>query len=144
MINLANAFRAGETMDPDVADVLETAALLDTTEIEVFRKAYASWHGRSGAEREVEEAFVAYMFAEQVPLWVRHFTRPVVAIGRKRADSALARHRRLRPPTSLHTKLVGGLSMGAIIAVLIVLMLLSVQAVATLQSLKDCHLPPCY
>ena len=44
-----------------------------------FRLAYWRWSGREAEEKKLERAFVAYMFQQTVPAWVRHFGRDVLA-----------------------------------------------------------------
>lgn len=62
----------------DVRNVLDTAALLQVTEFNLFRMAYRHWHGRDASERSIEQFFVPYMFRSIVPCWVRQLCRHVL------------------------------------------------------------------
>ena len=66
-----------EDLRPDIHSVLDAAAILDITEYELFRIAYERWHGDEVDENSLEPFFVAYMFSDVVPLWVRDFARLV-------------------------------------------------------------------
>ncbi len=62
----------------DVRNVLDTAALLQVTEFNLFRIAYRHWHGCDASERSIEQFFVPYMFRSIVPYWVRQLCRHVL------------------------------------------------------------------
>ncbi len=61
----------------DVRDVVNTSVLLEVSEFDVFRIAYARWYGQSAHDKLIERHFVHYMFGKPAPFWVRHFTRQV-------------------------------------------------------------------
>ena len=68
----------------DVADVLETASLLDVSEYRVFELAHRAWFGAAAGDRAgLDRRFFAYLYRDEVPPWVRRFARAVVASGRK-------------------------------------------------------------
>ena len=62
----------------DVRNVLDTAAVLQVTEFNLFRIAYRHWHGCDASERSIEQFFVPYMFRSIVPYWVRQLCRHVL------------------------------------------------------------------
>ena len=62
----------------DVRNVLDTAAVLQVTEFNLFRIAYRHWHGCDASERSIEQFFVPYMFRSIVPYWVRQLCRRVL------------------------------------------------------------------
>jgi hypothetical protein len=62
----------------DVRNVLDTAAMLQVTEFNLFRIAYRHWHGCDASERSIEQFFVPYMFRSIVPYWVRQLCRHVL------------------------------------------------------------------
>ncbi len=62
----------------DVRNVLDTAAMLQVTEFNLFRIAYRHWHGCDAPERSIEKFFVPYMFRSIVPYWVRQLCRHVL------------------------------------------------------------------
>ena len=60
--------------------VAEAAGRLDVGEAEIFRLAHCRWFGREPAARPLDRLFAAYMFHDEVPAWVRHYAREVVAL----------------------------------------------------------------
>lgn len=64
--------------DPDLVDVLEAAGILQVSEFELFHTAYRWWFGEDTGEKEIEAFYLPYMFHDQVPLWVRQFSRTVL------------------------------------------------------------------
>ncbi len=130
-------------IDPEIANVLETAALLDTTEFNVFRLAYVQWFGRSATTQLIEPYFNAYMFHEIVPFWVHHFTRQVI----QRYDQG-----RLDPedygltPTPISAKmiLIGRAYTIVLIVVLVALFMLTVGSEHLRVIAENCYFPPCY
>ncbi|MEJ2528686.1 MAG: hypothetical protein P8Z39_01050 [Gammaproteobacteria bacterium] len=69
-----------EHMEPEIQRVLDTAAILEITEFEVFRLSYDRWFGRPANDVLIERFFCNYMFEMIVPSWVNHFTRRVMAL----------------------------------------------------------------
>lgn len=67
----------------DVRQVLDVAALLHLREYDLFRLAWRRWFGRDADDKTLEPRFVAYMFHQIVPLWVRQFCRDVLAQERE-------------------------------------------------------------
>ncbi len=63
---------------PDIRLVREAAATLRLREFDLFRAAWQSWFGRAPDDKAVERVFVAYLFHQRVPHWLRHFARRVV------------------------------------------------------------------
>jgi hypothetical protein len=70
-------------LSEDARQVLDAAALLHLREYDVFRLAWWRWFGRDGDEKTLERRFVAYMFHQVVPLWVRQFCRDVLTQARE-------------------------------------------------------------
>jgi hypothetical protein len=69
-----------EHMEPEIQRVLDTAAILEITEFEVFRLSYDRWFGTPANDAIIEPFFCDYMFGMVVPSWVNHFTRKVVKL----------------------------------------------------------------
>jgi len=67
-----------EPVSRDVRDVTAAAGILRAPEFEIFHLAFARWHGRKASDAQLEPLFVNYLFREQAPPWVRHFTRAVI------------------------------------------------------------------
>ena len=69
-----------EHMEPEIQRVLDTSAILEITEFEVFRLSYDRWFGTSANDDLIEPFFSDYMFKMVVPSWVNHFTRKVMQL----------------------------------------------------------------
>lgn len=99
----------------DFSAVMKAAEALGISEYDFFRLAFRRWWGKEADEKKLERIYVAYMFQQTVPTWVRHLTRDVTA---QTADGkldaakfgALKYKRRLPPPRH------GGLYMGLVAA----------------------------
>lgn len=69
-----------ENMEPEIQRVLDTSAILEITEFEVFRLSYDRWFGIPANDALIEPFFCDYMFGMVVPSWVNHFTRKVMEL----------------------------------------------------------------
>lgn len=132
-----------EKLDPDVRAVLDAAALLDITEYELFHLAYLRWHGERAGQQTLEPFFVAYMFDDVVPPWVRHFSRLVGRLYRAgrldRAALGVARLPRTRQMANRGMRY--GVTIGLVLAALVVF----AEVAAKLLELGErCMFPPCY
>ena len=95
----------------DPGDIIKAAEALRISEYDFFRLSFRRWSGREPDEKVLEQAFVAYMFHQTVPPWVRHLAREVLALeakGRMNIRAFGAQKYRRLPPPSRH----GGLYMG--------------------------------
>ena len=66
---------------PEIADAdLVHAArdLLGLLEFEFFRLAWTVWHGSEANDRDLERGFMAFLFRQEAPGYVRHFARRVL------------------------------------------------------------------
>ena len=131
-----------EDIGPDVQAVLNTSALLEITEFEVFRIAYRDWFGRRAADNIIEPFYTDYMFNEVVPAWVRHFTRLVLQ---------LAREGRLEPqrfgimPKPFSARMAArGVRYLVIAVIWITMLLLLAHFAARYWPVAQCYFPPCY
>ena len=132
-----------EQLDPDIQCVLDAAAMLDITEYELFRLAYRRWYGRVPDDDKVESHFVAYMFRNVVPLWVRHFARKVEGLFlRGELDRhALGVDRLAATPEMVSLGIRYTVAIGTVLVVLTVL----AEFVATVLDFGErCLFPPCY
>ncbi len=59
----------------DIARIHHVTSRLRITEFELFQRAYHDWFGHAAEVRSLERLYVAYMFNQAVPHWVRHFCR---------------------------------------------------------------------
>lgn len=71
-----------ETTPPDVQAVVEASNLLAVSEFRIFEIAYSQWYGVDCDPDAIEHHFLPYMFHEQVPHYVRAFTRKVRGLER--------------------------------------------------------------
>jgi len=132
-----------EHLQPDVEAVLDAAAILDITEYDLFDLAYDRWHGERAEEAVLERFFVAYMFNDVVPIWVRHFARLVQRLNsRGELDRrALGVRHNASTPEGVNRGLRFGVALVLIMGTLFVL----AQTAAELMNLASrCSFPPCY
>jgi hypothetical protein len=129
-----------EDIPADIEEVLDVAAELDIHEFDVFRLAYAWWHGKRGTDAKIEPFFVKYMFHDVVPHWVRQFTRMALQ---------LKHEGRLQPETfGIHTlpadttSIVKGIRFGIILVAILTTLIIAAQL--TQNALGHCMFPPCY
>ena len=128
---------------PDVRSVMNAAALLDITEYDLFRLAYARWHGERAEDRVMEPFFVAYMFNEVVPLWVRHFARLVERLNRLGRLDPAALGVELLPATRQMVR--RGVRFGVVVVTVVTtLFILAKFAAEFLRIGERCFFPPCY
>ena len=129
-------------ISPDVARVLNVAALLDTTEFKVFSMSYRHWFGRSASEADIERFFTDYMFKEIVPLWVRQFTRQVEDKARRgRVDAS--DYGLTHPPATPRMIFLGKLYTAGLVLVFLVLLAFAWNDDLLLIA-RNCYFPPCY
>ena len=132
-----------ENLRPDIRSVLQAAALLDVTEHELFRLAHVRWHGVEIDEPTLEKHFVAYMFGDVVPPWVRHFARTVEQLHQA---GRLDRHALgIAWVPSSRDMVSKGMRYGVLAGVIVVALVVLAEFVAQFMSLGDrCLFPPCY
>ena len=89
----------------DCQFVIQAAGALRLKEFDFFRLAYRRWWGREAQEKALERTFVAYMFHEVVPPWVRHLTREVLRCTKSGTlnpeQLGANRYQRFEPPPPL-------------------------------------------
>ena len=65
--------------DTGLDDVIKSAEALGISEYDFFDLSYRRWFCQEPNDKALEQAFVDYMFHQNVPPWVRHLTRQVLA-----------------------------------------------------------------
>jgi hypothetical protein len=135
-------FFAHDVLPPDVQAVLDTAAMLDISEFEVFQMSFSDWHGHRAQPDSLESYFVAYMFQGTVPYWVRQFTRKVHKLAEqgRLASSGLAPRDDESPPYSPDKSNRWYLLL--LIPLVVILLLLSLPLGHLLPSPSECYFPP--
>lgn len=102
----------------DFKAVMDASSALDVREIDFFRLSYRQWFGRDAGKANLERAFSDYMFRQDVPPWVRHFSRKVLRLaGRGRLDPATlgALQFKMQPPPHPHGRLYVGLTLAVMV-----------------------------
>jgi hypothetical protein len=128
---------------PDIRAVLETAALLDTTEFDLFGLAYRDWYAQSASSTEIESFFVSYMFAEKVPMWVRQYTRKILRLAKDGPIDRIALGIKLQPANPAMVR-KGQRYLMAVFVAMVGLVMLAATADELSPALAGCYFPPCY
>ncbi len=131
-----------ENIRPDVQAVLNTSALLEITEFEVFSIAYRDWFGRRPADEVIEPFYTDYMFNEVVPTWVRHFTRLVLRLAQE--GHLDPRQFGIEPKPFSTSMAARGLRYLLASIVWLTTLVLLARFVAGYWPVADCYFPPCY
>jgi len=127
----------------DVRAVLETAALLDTTEFNLFGLAYREWYAQPASPKEIESFFVSYMFAEKVPMWVRNYTRKILRLAKDGPIDRIALG--IKPqPTSPAMVQKGQRYLMVVLMIVVGLVMLAASSDDLSPALAGCYFPPCY
>ena len=130
-------------IDPLVREVLEAAALLDTTEFNIFCLAYVRWFGRDAPTHIIEPHFNDYMFKDIVPHWVHHFTRQIIHLYYK-GQLNLADYGLTKPPVSRRMACFGRIYSFVLLLILVILFLLAIDSEHLTLIAQNCYFPPCY
>ena len=132
-----------KNMATDVADVLEATSLLEITEFEFFKLAYRRWYGVAIDDRDIEPVYLAYMFKEKVPAFVRRLAREVI----ERADQGDIDPKEFGIMPRPLTMDMYNRGLRAILWVTVIMGTL-ITGAATVAELmpwyQSCYLPPCY
>lgn len=131
-----------ENMAPDVQGVLDTSAVLEITEFEVFRIAHREWFGQEVGDADIEPYFTRYMFQEQVPFWVRHFTHHVTELEKRGVLDP--RQFGIQPRRYSASMAARGMRYLIIIVMVVATLVIVAQVTARLWRGGSCFLPPCY
>lgn len=108
----------GPRAPDDHGAVMDAASALDVREVDFFRLSYRHWFGRDARERDLERVFAAYMFRQDVPPWVRHFSRKVLMLaerGRLDAASLGALQFKRQPPPHPNGRIYVGATLAVIV-----------------------------
>jgi hypothetical protein len=131
-----------DALPTDVLAVIKSSALLGISEFRLFQLAYRSWHGTDVSDETIEAYFIPYMFREEVPHWVRHFTRTV--LDREQAGCLDPSQFGVAGKTPTPWDVVRGhlyvLGLMAILAGLLMFAAVSAEWI----DLPHCYFPPCY
>lgn len=123
-----------EDLEPELWDLLQTSSLLEIKEFDVFTLAYKEWFGHVPQPHVSEAHFANYMFNQQIPVWVRRYTRKVIELHERGALNP----RELgvyRPLPSKKLKRIGKIYTVVLLAVLLYLTFLAYRDTPFFQSL---------
>ena len=136
-------FALDPELPQDVADVLDSASLLEVSEYHVFEMAHAAWFGASATDsdyvRMMERHFFAYLYRDLVPPWVRAFTREVVRSGQGEGFDPARFGITHAPPTPTMIYLGIRYALWTLLAVAIIFTLAYLTPAP-----PGCTFPPCY
>lgn len=127
---------------PDIKAVLETSGLLAVSEFRVFELAYVNWYGVETDEKTIERHFLPYMFREEVPHYVRAFTRTI--LGLERADRLDPRDFGIEPDRRTIRGVVSGLFYSLCIGLAMTVLVILAKVTAERLGLTECMFPPCF
>ena len=136
-------FKLNPALPNDVCAVLDAAAILDTSEFNIFSIAYHKWFGTDASTKTLEKYYAAYMFNSVVPHWARHFARTIIQLsktGNLNPDD-FVESSSLASPKSIfiaHTFIFSS------IVIMLMLLLGAYFAVQDSPFINGCFFPPCY
>ncbi len=114
-----------DLIPPDLRLVSEAATALRLREFDLFRAAWRNWFGQAPDDKAMERVFVAYLFHQRVPHWVRSFARRVLAdreAGSLDPDRlGVADYPRLKPLANPGEGYITGLYIAAVVVCVILL-----------------------
>ena len=131
-------FRFSSALPRDVADVLESAALLEVSEYRVFELAHRAWFGAAPRAAPLERSFFDYLCRDRVPPWVRAFARAVVARGREPGFDPAEWGAPFRPPARTAAWLAIRYALWTVAAVVAICVAAHYAAEP-----RGCMFPPC-
>lgn len=125
-----------EDIDPDLWDLLQTSSLLEIKEFDVFKLAYKEWFGHLPKAHVSEAHFANYMFNQQIPVWVRRYTRKVIELHER--DALNPRELGVyQPLPSRKLKRIGKIYTVILLTVLLYLTFLAYRDTAFFQNLMS-------
>lgn len=131
-------------LEQDLVAVLDASAALEVTEFRLFELAYQDWYGKRPDNSAMEKLFAAYMFANRVPGWVRHFSRKILALQSQDRLDPRVYGVWYRLPSSrmiLFAKLYTASLMIIFLAAMLLVYSLPEKVMAVFEK---CYFPPCY
>jgi hypothetical protein len=142
-VSVLKAMPFDENMPEDVQHVLDTAAVLEITEFQVFHMAYAKWYGEVPGDSVIEPFFTGYMFREIVPPWVRQFTRFVLDLYEAgKLDPRKLGIEKIKLTQEMWSR--GKRYILILVMVMTSLIVLGEFASDIVKQLGVCYFPPCY
>jgi len=131
-------------LDQDLVDVLDASSALEITEFRLFELAYTHWYGKSANKDFIERQFAAYMFAQRVPGWVRHFSRDILKLQARGQLDPKSFGVWPRLPSTRRILFAKFYTAGLLIVFLLALALVYGLPDSLLIKFDQCYFPPCY
>ncbi len=127
--------RRAQSKTGDIDLVAKASARLDIPEFRFFEIAHRCWFGNGHAYFVVERAYLAYMFACRVPIWVRYLARQVQGLGPGPVPHLENEIQHRAPAIRV-----------GILALMLVLLALALAYIAATggELPRECLFPPCY
>lgn len=138
-----DAMKLDKDLPLDIQQVLDTAGLLEISEFRVFELAHIAWYGpmTDTARQKLEKIFSAYMYGDVVPVWVRAFTRDVVARARTDHLDPADYGIHVEPPTP--TMIYMGIRYALWVVLTLSTLMIGVHFIEPAVP-GACFFPPCY
>lgn len=131
-------------LESDIVAVLDASAALEITEFRLFQLAFEDWYGKSAKLEFMERQFAAYMFAQYVPTWVRHFSRKILKL---QSEGSLDPNSfGIWKPLPSSRMVLFAKIYTAVLLLVFMLALVSIYALPedVLAMFEGCYFPPCY
>jgi len=112
------------------------------SEFRVFELAYVNWYGVDPDEKTLERHFLPYMFREEVPPYVRAFTRRI--LGLESAGRLDPKDFGIEPNRRTVRGVVSGLLYSLFIGLTMTVLVILAKVTAEHLGLTECMFPPCF
>jgi len=135
-----------EAKDRSADQVTAAAGRLEISERDLFFLAYWRWFGHEPEPAALERTFAAYMFRDELPPWVRHYARGVLAprsIDRAEARDLCLDRLPGPPPAPRHGRLVVAATGAAFLAFFVLLLGTSYDSRSSAPLNSDVWRPSC-
>lgn len=131
------------SLPSDVSAVLDAAALLDTSEFNIFTIGYNKWFGENASIKTIENHYAAYMFNAVVPHWVRHFSRTIIQLSDTGSLNPNDFVEEIIPASQKSIQIARIFIISGIVTMLVLLLGANI-AVQNSTFTLGCFFPPCY
>jgi hypothetical protein len=96
MKNHLHSFTHPPKTPDDGLTIAYASALLQISEFRFFHLAHIEWFGKDIPDRRMESFFCEYLFANNIPFWVRNLSRKVLSLHKQGSlspgDFGIKRH----------------------------------------------------
>lgn len=131
-------------LERDLISVLDASSALEVTEFRLFELAFQDWYGKRADNQTLERYFAAYMFANRVPGWVRHFARKILKLQERGELDPKAFGVWHRLPSARMMLLAKIYTVALLVIFLLALISVYSLPEKVLHLFEACYFPPCY